>query len=259
MYCHRDILSSRVEISTPLSSFMRIKEGAFLWDRGSSPYLGDSLHQPPLILALFYPFASAPLADNLFVQFIMFTSLDVFCALLLRLVAIEYLASPEADPACGLLGKHADFLSAVADDDSTHVDPEPEPGEAAGDPVLTPAEPPAYIFDALPHARRARGDVVWLPDAVAAAYLLNPLAVLCCAGQSIAAVENLSLLAALLFAMRGRANRFEAQRPLLPRSTLLSIRVGARPRDSQRPRASAAHLARQKRTRVPRAAWGRRR
>jgi hypothetical protein len=207
-------LSSRVEISTPLTSFMRIKEGSFLWDQGSSPYLGDSLHQPPLILAIFYPLATSPLADNVIVHSIVFIALDLLCALMLRAITLEYLSSPETDPACGLLGKHFDFLPSVTSlggDESTLVckpSGDSKTAKATADETSTPAEPPAYLFDALPHAQSARGDSGWLPDAVAAVYLLNPLAVLCCAGLSIAAVEHLAFLATLLFALQGRTKRF---------------------------------------------------
>ena len=197
-----------------------------MWDQGSSPYLGDTLHQPPLVLALFYPLVTEPLVENLQAQSLVFIGLDILCALLLRAVAIEYLASPEADPGCGLLGKHAGFLQSVADDEQRtppkndisaplgapepNLDAVAEPAAAAA--ATDPLPPPAYVFDALPHALRARGDAGWLPDAAALAYLLNPLAALCCAGSSIAAVEHLAFLAALLFALRGRTDRCGARK-----------------------------------------------
>ena len=48
----RDQMSSRVEVSTPVTSFTRMKEGAYLWELGASPYSGDVLHQPPILLFL---------------------------------------------------------------------------------------------------------------------------------------------------------------------------------------------------------------
>ena len=48
----RDVIESRVEVSTPVTAFQRMKEGAFLWEHGASPYSGDALHQPPLLLLL---------------------------------------------------------------------------------------------------------------------------------------------------------------------------------------------------------------
>ncbi len=55
LLCHDDIrgvIEARVEVSTPVTSFKRMKEGAFLWDNGASPYSGDALHQPPILLLL---------------------------------------------------------------------------------------------------------------------------------------------------------------------------------------------------------------
>lgn len=46
----REGIASRVEVSTPVTSFTRIKEGAYLWQHGASPYSGDVLHQPPFVL-----------------------------------------------------------------------------------------------------------------------------------------------------------------------------------------------------------------
>jgi len=48
-----DFLTSQVEISTPISSYKRLKEGLFLYQRGASPYDGGVYHQAPLLLILF--------------------------------------------------------------------------------------------------------------------------------------------------------------------------------------------------------------
>lgn len=48
-----DALTARVEISTPVSSFKRLQEGLFLYQRGVSPYDGGVYHQAPLLLAIF--------------------------------------------------------------------------------------------------------------------------------------------------------------------------------------------------------------
>lgn len=45
-------LDNRVECSTPISSFKRVKEGIFQHSHGASPYHGGTFHQSPLILAL---------------------------------------------------------------------------------------------------------------------------------------------------------------------------------------------------------------
>ncbi|KAJ5543272.1 hypothetical protein N7535_005700 [Penicillium sp. DV-2018c] len=48
-----DLLTGRVEVSTPVSSFKRLQEGLFLYARNVSPYDGGVFHQAPLLLPLF--------------------------------------------------------------------------------------------------------------------------------------------------------------------------------------------------------------
>ncbi|KIW71802.1 hypothetical protein PV04_00035 [Phialophora macrospora] len=48
-----EFLTTRVEISTPISSFKRLQEGLFLYQHGLSPYDGGVFHQAPLLLVIF--------------------------------------------------------------------------------------------------------------------------------------------------------------------------------------------------------------
>ncbi|KAG0645677.1 Phosphatidylinositol glycan anchor biosynthesis class U [Hyphodiscus hymeniophilus] len=48
-----DLLTARVEISTPVTSFKRLQEGVFLYNHNVSPYDGGVYHQAPLLLPLF--------------------------------------------------------------------------------------------------------------------------------------------------------------------------------------------------------------
>ncbi|KAG9751038.1 GPI transamidase-like protein component PIG-U, partial [Aureobasidium melanogenum] len=48
-----DLLSGRVELSTPVTGFKRLQEGLFLYNHGLSPYDGGVFHQAPLLLPLF--------------------------------------------------------------------------------------------------------------------------------------------------------------------------------------------------------------
>ncbi|KAI9706567.1 MAG: hypothetical protein M1836_003574 [Candelina mexicana] len=48
-----DLLTGRVEISTPVTSFKRLQEGLYLYTHGVSPYDGGVFHQAPLFLPLF--------------------------------------------------------------------------------------------------------------------------------------------------------------------------------------------------------------
>ncbi|KAJ4290773.1 hypothetical protein N0V88_006522 [Collariella sp. IMI 366227] len=59
-----DLLTGRVEISTPVTSFKRLQEGLFLYNHNVSPYDGGVYHQAPLFLPLFSllpSFSSLPL------------------------------------------------------------------------------------------------------------------------------------------------------------------------------------------------------
>jgi phosphatidylinositol glycan class U len=48
-----DLLTGRVEVSTPVTSFKRLQEGLFLYNHNGSPYDGGVYHQAPLLLPLF--------------------------------------------------------------------------------------------------------------------------------------------------------------------------------------------------------------
>lgn len=60
-----DLLTNRVEISTPVTSFKRLKEGLFLYTHGVSPYDGGIFHQAPLLLAFFSTIPSSSVITNL--------------------------------------------------------------------------------------------------------------------------------------------------------------------------------------------------
>ncbi|KAI5803788.1 GPI transamidase subunit PIG-U [Geopyxis carbonaria] len=77
-----DLLTNRVEISTPVTSFKRLKEGLFLYTHGVSPYDGGIFHQAPLLLAFFSNIPSSPVVINL-----IYILLDVQSALSLIQIA----------------------------------------------------------------------------------------------------------------------------------------------------------------------------
>ena len=71
------VLSERVEIATPVSSYKRLLEGLFLFERGVSPYDGGVYHQAPLLLVIF----------ELLPPALVFTSLDLLSAYNLLIIA----------------------------------------------------------------------------------------------------------------------------------------------------------------------------
>ncbi|RLN85276.1 hypothetical protein BBJ28_00002756 [Nothophytophthora sp. Chile5] len=74
-------LADRPELVTAVSSFRRVQEGAFLFERTDSPYAGDVFHQPPLVFAAFYPLVSlAPPALRYALTCVAFICVDVLIA-----------------------------------------------------------------------------------------------------------------------------------------------------------------------------------
>ncbi|CED82148.1 Major facilitator superfamily permease-Cdc91p [Phaffia rhodozyma] len=59
-------LGSRPELSTPLTSFRRLREGLFLWASGQDPYDGGVFNHSPIYLYLFSTCASFPAFTSLY-------------------------------------------------------------------------------------------------------------------------------------------------------------------------------------------------
>jgi phosphatidylinositol glycan class U len=93
-------LASRIELSSPVDSLARLREGAALVEMGLSPYEGSMLHVPPLVLLLFTPFlyvadalgaSEAPYAS--IVRSAPFVALDALVAAALFAVAARVAAA----------------------------------------------------------------------------------------------------------------------------------------------------------------------
>ncbi|MCJ1224748.1 hypothetical protein MMC12_001393 [Toensbergia leucococca] len=76
-----DLLTGRVEISTPVTSFKRLQEGLYLYTHNVSPYDGGVFHQAPLLLPLFALLPS-PFFTNL-----LYIALDILSANALMQIA----------------------------------------------------------------------------------------------------------------------------------------------------------------------------
>lgn len=93
-------LASRIELSSPVDSLARLREGAALVEMGMSPYEGSMLHVPPLVLLLFTPFlyvadalgaSEAPYAS--IVRSAPFVALDALVAAALFAIAARVAAA----------------------------------------------------------------------------------------------------------------------------------------------------------------------
>jgi GPI-anchor transamidase subunit U len=116
-----EFLSTRVEVSTPISSFKRLQEGLFLYEHGLSPYDGGVFHQAPLLLVIFEilpptlvfvgldllnAWALHSIADNLRIPTARFRPLNG------KLIAAAYLFNPFTIVSC--LGQSTSIFTNTA-------------------------------------------------------------------------------------------------------------------------------------------------
>ncbi|KAH8906019.1 PIG-U-domain-containing protein [Coniochaeta sp. PMI_546] len=73
-----DLLTGRVEISTPVTSFKRLQEGLFLYNHNVSPYDGGVYHQAPLFLPLFSLLPSS--SSFPFFTYLLYIAVDLLSA-----------------------------------------------------------------------------------------------------------------------------------------------------------------------------------
>ena len=159
-------LASRIELSSPVDSLARLREGAALVEMGLSPYEGSMVHVPPMVLLLFTPFlhvadalaeSKAPYAS--IVKSAPFVALDALVA-----AALFALAAIHAEAA-----KAHTRANKVVHKTETEETEETE--------------------DVLPHF-------------TACAYLLNPMSVLSCAAGSTSALGTFCVAAATVAACK---------------------------------------------------------
>lgn len=161
-------LEERLELSSPMTSHIRLRECLFLLEGGASPYDGSSCHHPPLMLMLLSQFRSAPeIAHFTFIVIV-----DVLTALLLREIA------------CGNM-----LIRARA-------------GQFWAEPplALKDGSPPVAVSVASPIV--GLGDLV-SPAFVGLSYLLNPFTIGSCLAHSLQNMQHLAICGAVCFAGRG--------------------------------------------------------
>ena len=159
-------LASRIELSSPVDSLARLREGAALVEMGLSPYEGSMLHVPPLVLLLFAPFlyvadalgaSEAPYAS--IVRSAPFVALDALVAAALFAIAARVAAA-----------------SACENEQNTANENE--------------------------NGTRERFTDTSVPAFAACAYLLNPMSVAACAAGSTSALGTSCVALALAAACK---------------------------------------------------------
>eukprot|EP00953_Heterococcus_sp_UTEX-ZZ885_P026288 14216-Heterococcus_DN1.PRE.5 len=161
-------LSKRLELVVPASMFERAVEGAFLAERGYSPYAGGVFQGSPVLLGLARLSRALPANYEPACTAAVFIIVDLAVALLLH-----YLTR-------------------------TRLNNEPSAGEAELERHMPATRKPAPSRSLLLAPAN-------LPDTVAAVFLLNPITAAQCAAHSAEVLARLPLLAALCAAHQGAA------------------------------------------------------
>lgn len=170
-------LEEHLALTSPITSYLRLKEGLFLLDGGTSPYAGGTCHHPPLLLLLAFPFRHAPALAH----FTMIVAIDLATALLLRLLAVKYAAARAAAGKSWLEARIR--LPCIGD----------QRGASS-------AEKPFTLEDV---STSALEDQV-SPAFVGLSYLFNPFVIGSCLAQSLQNIHHLGICAAVCLAAHGR-------------------------------------------------------
>jgi len=157
-------LEERLEIVSPMTSHVALKEGLFLLSGGISPYAGETCRHPPLVLLLLAPLRHAPALAH----FSVVVLADLATALLLRLIAVQCAA---AKVRAGIAWREASVRPVKDIDTAT----------TAG-PALEDVVSPAFI---------------------GLSYLLNPFVIASCLATSLQNFHHLAICTAICCAGAG--------------------------------------------------------
>ena len=163
-YGWAETLAGRVELTSPVDSVLRLREGQALAALDQSPYAGSMLHAPPLVLLLLGPLTrDVPAGLPAVAPFLV---ADALTAIALFALAARVARASDA------------------------------PGDAPAD-TATSACASACASASASASGPAR------PAAVAAAYLANPMTVASCVACSTAGMKHLALVASCVAAVDG--------------------------------------------------------
>lgn len=171
-------LEEHLALTSPITSYLRLKECVFLLDGGTSPYAGGTCHHPPLLLLLMFPWRYAPPL----LHFTLVVVIDVATALLLRFLAVKYAS------ARGSAGK------SWAEARLPVPQYEKKDDNDAGAPLKS---------STADSSTSALEDIV-SPAFVGLSYLFNPFVIASCLAQSLQNIHHFGICAAICLAGYGR-------------------------------------------------------
>mmetsp|Transcript_157568 Transcript_157568/g.278044 ORF Transcript_157568/g.278044 Transcript_157568/m.278044 type:complete len:517 (-) Transcript_157568:37-1587(-) len=170
-------LEEHLALTSPITSYLRLKEGLFLLDGGTSPYAGGSCHHPPLLLLLAFPLRHAPAL----LHFTVIVAVDVATALLLRLLAVKYAAARSAAGKSWLEARMR--LPCIGDQKGTSSTQKPFTIEDVSTSALEDQVSPAFV---------------------GLSYLFNPFVIGSCLAQSLQNIHHFGICGAVCLAAYGR-------------------------------------------------------
>ncbi|KAJ3332035.1 hypothetical protein HDU76_001493 [Blyttiomyces sp. JEL0837] len=192
-----DIIASRIEVSTPVTSFKRLKEGLFLFENGIPPYQGGIFHQAPILLAIFH------IVPEMLTPYL-FVILDTLTASFLIQIARFKRAnqSREIWPENG-----GERLNEAEDDDQKESADQivnrtgnRDKMDGVSAEMVTDKGNADKVDETKPV------DSLLAPLVVGIAYLLNPYSIASCVAKSSLGFNSFAIAAGIFYATRGRKN-----------------------------------------------------
>ncbi|ORX77774.1 PIG-U-domain-containing protein [Anaeromyces robustus] len=192
-----DVLGQRFEVSTPITSYKKLKEGLYLFQHGLDPYEGGLYTQAPLLLFLYHILSYLP---KIF-ESLMYTACDgliayyVYCISLYRKqnqLSLYWVKSAPENKFS------TDTENAVIDSDN---DSEQELNTSL---LKSGVKKNTKLFKDISSQRPV--DILLNPLLVVVIYLVNPFTILSCLSKSTTIFNNLTYVLAIHFAIKKNIN-----------------------------------------------------
>jgi len=192
-----DVLGQRFEVTTPITSYKKLKEGLYLFQHGLDPYEGGLYIQAPLLLFLYHILSYLP---KIF-ESLLYTVCDgliayyVYCISLYRKqnqLSLYWVKSAPENKFS------TDTENAIIDSDN---DSEQELNASL---LKSNVKKNTKLFKDISSQRPV--DILLNPLLVVTIYLINPFTILSCLSKSTTIFNNLAYVLAIHFAIKKNIN-----------------------------------------------------
>ncbi|OUM64729.1 hypothetical protein PIROE2DRAFT_20449 [Piromyces sp. E2] len=185
-----DFLGQRFELSTPITSLKKLKEGLHLFQHGLDPYEGGLFTQAPLLLFLYHILSFLP---KLF-ESLIYTACDGLIAYYLYHISIYR----KQNQLSLYWVKSAPENNFSTETENAVIDSDSEQELKA--PPKSPIRKNSKLFKDISSQRPV--DILLNPLLVSAIYLINPFTILSCLSKSTTIFNNLTYILAIHFAIK---------------------------------------------------------